>query len=504
MKKPILILLLIIFLALAFRIPAVLTSQSFWLDEIVSLEIAKYNIVDSWEYLKWENNPPLHYWFLHFWLKIFGQSEKALRFSSVLFNILSILAIYFLGRNLINSKVGLFASLLLSLSSYHLYLSMEARMYPMLIFFAILSCYFFWNVIKHQKRKDWILYIIFSVLTYYIHLTGLFLFISQNIYFIFYHYYLKRKEPKIINWLVSQMFILLLFSPWLINFILTHLYRFNQNAWYLHTVGSGFFIFQLPRSFFLLANQIEIIDLSALLLFSALFILSFVKFSSLSSNKKDYKINLFFSQETIFLLILFAVPVLIGFVFQFWVAKYYSVASTGCFLLLASGFNNLKLSKKVSYIVIIFIIVMFVSPGLQIMRINQHGWHKVANYVEQHEKPGDKILITTFIYQLPFSHYYHGQTEIVGYQPQGLEDDLLLKTVKYNWYAILTKENMPDLNKILEKNKRVIVVNPTTASLVHRSNLVLDWFVENNWKFQYKEQFGGFVRSNVLIFERPK
>ena len=61
MKKPILILILIIFIALAFRIPAVLSSQSFWFDEVISLKIAQKGIANSWQYLKWENNPPLHY-----------------------------------------------------------------------------------------------------------------------------------------------------------------------------------------------------------------------------------------------------------------------------------------------------------------------------------------------------------------------------------------------------------------------------------------------------------
>ena len=152
-RKPILILILIIFIALAFRIPAVLHSQSFWFDEIVSLEIAQHNIIDSWQYLKWENNPPLHYWFLHWWIELFGESEKALRFSSVLFSLLSIIAIYFLGRKLANKKVGLFASFLLAISSFQIFLSMDARMYPMLLFFAILSCYFFWQILHPFPAK---------------------------------------------------------------------------------------------------------------------------------------------------------------------------------------------------------------------------------------------------------------------------------------------------------------------------------------------------------------
>ena len=158
LKKPILILVLVIVLALAFRIPAVLNSKSFWLDEIVSLEIAKKGIIESWQYLKWENNPPLHYWLLHFWIKLFNTSEIALRLSSVLFGVLSILAIYLLGKKLANQKVGLLAGFLIALSSYQLFLAMDARMYLMLLTFGILSCYYFWQALHQPRKINWILY----------------------------------------------------------------------------------------------------------------------------------------------------------------------------------------------------------------------------------------------------------------------------------------------------------------------------------------------------------
>src|SRR3990172_11904105 len=99
-SKNLLLLFLVIILAFAFPLPALLHSQSFWFDEIVSLKIAEKNIVESWQYLQWENTPPLHYWFLHFWVKFFGEKELILRLSSLLFFILDLLLFYLLGRRL--------------------------------------------------------------------------------------------------------------------------------------------------------------------------------------------------------------------------------------------------------------------------------------------------------------------------------------------------------------------------------------------------------------------
>ena len=134
----------------------------------------------------------------------------------------------------------------------------------------------------------------------------------------------------------------------------------------------------------------------------------------------------------------------------------------------------------------------------------QHAWKKLADYVTSQEQEGDKILLPTFVYQLPFEHYYQGKLEVVGYEPKGLEENLLLKAVKYNWYPVINENNMPDINQILENKKRVIIVYPRRSELIHNSNLVLDWFVENNWQLIQKKEFSGFVQPNVFIFQRPE
>ncbi len=502
-KKPILILLLILVLALAFKITAVLNTSSLWFDEVVSLKIAQHSIIDSWQYLKWENNPPLHYWFLHYWIKIFNQSEIFLRFSSILFSLLSIIAIYFLGRRLYNHTVGLFAAFLTAISSYQLFLSMDARMYPMIFFFGLLSSYFFYQTLDQPKKLNWFLYILFTLLTFYTHLVGFFLFFAQNIYFIYHRYCLKKNQPQTSSWALSQLIILILFSPWLITFISRSFSTFNSSAWYLHTQGGGFIFLQIPRTFLFLGNKFPFIELVALIIFTTLFILSFVKIHSWLLAKQEFKIQFNFTPQVIFLLTIFLIPLIAGFLTQLWVSKYYIISSIGFYLLLAVGFNNLKIKDSFKAILLALIFILTLPYNLSIIQINQHSWNQVAEYIQAIEQPGDKVLISAFVYQIPFAHYYQGNSEVVGFQPIGLEDDLLLKTVKYNWYPVLTEDNMPDLNEILGDNKRVIVVNPSVAALIHNANLVLDWFVHNNWPLEHKEQFGGFIQPTVFIFQNP-
>lgn len=501
MKKTFLILLLIILLALAFRIPALLSDSSFWFDEAVSLDIARHNLLDSWQYLKWENNPPLHYWFLHFWIKIFSVSEITVRLSSILISLLNILAIYFFGRKLVNKKVGLFAAFLMSISSFYLYISTDARMYPLLVLFGILSSYYCLVTLENPRLKYWFLFFLFSTLTLYTHLTGFFFIFSFNFYFFYYYFYLKKRTPKLISWLLVQLAILTAFSPWLINFIFRSFSTISADAWYLNTPSGGFLLFQLPKSFLLIGQNYQFLEFFALILFAFLFLYSFAKILLSPNSKNEFLIKLNFSPQFIFAFFIFATPVLIGFLLQIWVAKYYLPASIGLFLILAMGYNNLKIKNK--QIIIPAIIFLLIPYNLGILKINRHSWHKVARYIERIEQPDDKIIIAAFVYKLPFEYYYRGNLEVVDYKPKGLEDDLLLRTVKYNWYPVLTKQNMPDLNQIMANQKRAIVVNPYAAAAIHNSNIVIDWFVENNWRLVHKEQFGGFIRPTVFIFQNP-
>lgn len=514
-KKTFLTLLLIIILALAFRLPAILNSGSFWFDEIVSLEIAKHNIIDSWQYLKWENNPPLHYWFLHFWIKVFNISEISLRLSSLLFGILNIIVIYFLGKKLFNKNTGIIASFLLAISSFQLFLSMDARMYPMLLFFSILSCYYFWQLIYQSSKKNWLLYVVFTLLAFYTHITAFFLFIIQNLYFIYHYNFINKssitlsekmisdKKPFILKWVISQLIILIIFSPWLINFIIKSVSTINSSAWYLNTGSKSFFFFDMTYSFLFFAGKFPFIELIAFAIMEILFLFAFINIYSWSITNKEFKTKLIITPATIFALLLFIIPLLLGFLIQLWVVKYYIVSIIGLFLLIACGLNNLQVEWKIKKLIIFLLLVFAISYNLNVIQLNRHTWDQVAQYVDATATVDDKILISAFVYELPFLYYYQGDVEVVAFQPAGLEENLLLKAVKYNWYSVLTKENMPAMEQFIGNKKRIIIINPSRVSSIHNSNFVVDWFVDNNWSLIHKEQFSGFIQPTVLIFERP-
>ena len=146
-----------------------LTVKSLWFDEGVSVGIAR---LDAYNFVRilWrrEANMSLYYLLLRGWLH-FGYNEAFIRSLSVLFGIAAIPAIYFLGRSLFDSRIGLTSAALLCVNSYHVRYSQEARSYSLTVFLCLLSSLYFLKLLESPSRRSRLPYICFSALAVYSH-----------------------------------------------------------------------------------------------------------------------------------------------------------------------------------------------------------------------------------------------------------------------------------------------------------------------------------------------
>ena len=76
-----------------------------------------------------EPHPPLDYILLHFWTQIAGDSEWAIRFTSLAFSVAAIPLIYQLGRLLLDTDTALWAALFIAVNPFQIWHAQEARMY---------------------------------------------------------------------------------------------------------------------------------------------------------------------------------------------------------------------------------------------------------------------------------------------------------------------------------------------------------------------------------------
>jgi len=174
-----------------------LTFQSYWSDELFSAYASMPSRSFS-EMLAITNDdvvhPPLYTSLLWVWYQIFGFSEFTGRALSALMGSLGILALYILGKDLFNKEVGLYAAIIASTNQFLLYYSQEARSNSLLFLLSTISYIYFLRILNDYNRKDFVLYLLFTVTVLYTHFFGFFLVATQL--FLFIYYVIKEKEKR--------------------------------------------------------------------------------------------------------------------------------------------------------------------------------------------------------------------------------------------------------------------------------------------------------------------
>jgi 4-amino-4-deoxy-L-arabinose transferase-like glycosyltransferase len=273
MKKDRLLLALIVLLGAIVRLYK-WNSYGFWYDEVNWLAYPKEGLlnilIDTARILK----PPFFRFLLYFW-SLLGKTEFFLKLLPAIFGIAIIPLIYKLGSDLFDKRTGIIASLLLSISPFHIYYSQELTHYTLTTFLALASIFFLVRMVRGNKTEDHIGYILATSLSLYTNYICILLLIAQNIFFICFR---KKYANLIRTWLIEQLLIVLLFSPWLLiaNKQIQYLAAMpDLTKWYDDLWGRDFLwlrILQLMRLFNSGYNANFTINSLVSLLFFPLFI----------------------------------------------------------------------------------------------------------------------------------------------------------------------------------------------------------------------------------------
>ena len=191
--------------------------HDFWYDEVSSISYARF---------PWSNwNAPFYWILLHFWVKIFGLSEFSLRFPSSIFNFLSIVLVFLLGKNLFNKKVGIIASIFIGLSPFHLWYAQEVRDYSTVLFLGTFASYLLFKAIEKEEIKFWLFFTFISLIGIYTNYFFIFLLFTQGLGIIFF-----KKVRLSFKVVVCFLIIALGFSFYLPRF-LEKFYRISHGFW---------------------------------------------------------------------------------------------------------------------------------------------------------------------------------------------------------------------------------------------------------------------------------
>lgn len=190
--------------------------QSLWVDELYSIiPVHPLNTVEFIIKHCKADQPPFFFLILHFWFKIFPYTPFSGRLMVAVFGILGVIAMYFLGKEVGNRKIGLLASFLTAINYFHIYYSQELRFYSLLFLLTVLSFLFFIRSYKKRIFTNYFLYVISTIALLYTQYYGLIIFVTQGIIFIFFVILNKEKISFILTGIILAIIISVSFLPWL-------------------------------------------------------------------------------------------------------------------------------------------------------------------------------------------------------------------------------------------------------------------------------------------------
>lgn len=248
---------LTILLATGFRLYR-LAGQSLWADEGNSAALAQAGLGEIAARTALDIHPPLYYWLLHSWLRVFGQagqviglaspptaprtgysgSEIGVRFLSVVTGVLLVAVIHRLGKRFsshlgprTSRRVGLLAAFIAAVSPFQVYYAQEARMYTLLALLGSLAVWAAAELMSYQEpatdsegnlaahfpflfARFSFLYVLSATLGLYTHYAFPLVLAAVNLAFLL-GWWRGRDGRRLAGWLMLQLIPLVLYLPWL-------------------------------------------------------------------------------------------------------------------------------------------------------------------------------------------------------------------------------------------------------------------------------------------------
>lgn len=367
-------------------------TASLWGDEGFAIVLAQNSLLDIVKIVARDTSPPGYYFFEHFWVLLFGNSEVSIRSLSFVLFLVTVFFVYKIGEHIWDRKTGIIAAALTFLNPFLFIYAFEGRMYSIMAAFVTASMYFF-------LRRNWIPYVIATTIALYSHHFAIFAVFVQGLWFL--------KELVTGNWkLATPMLrafvaVALLYLPWL------------YPLYFQTTLVGGDFWLQRPDLFELwkLIRKflVEVIDhrytTPVLYLFGATLLF-----------RRWHKAK----EETAFFILWFLLPISATYAisqlpsFQsIFFDRYMLYAIPGAMLVLASN------RRILSYLFLLGAMLLLIPVNWHIFtHPNKPPFRELAAYVKEQQQEGDlRISPRIAPHYLWESKYYGIPLKI--WQPEG-------------------------------------------------------------------------------------
>ena len=418
--------------------------QSLWYDEAFSVYLAHFDLATITARTAADIQPPLYYYFLHFWLTVAGDGEFALRLLSLCFGVLTIPLLYVTARRLFTPtpsplpratgeglEVGVIAALLATISPLYVWYSQEARMYNLITFWLLLSSYALLKGLEETQRKWWGVFAIANIAAVYTHYFAFVVIAFQLLFALVSSFnvqslrLLKSKPEALKPLTLSFVAIIVAFLPWT-PFVLA---RFGQDASYWRgALKLDEALRHILINFTMGESVLENIAQSIAAGWLVVLLIGLAASAIQNSKFKIQNVN----HPITFAVLYLVVPLaLVLFLFSRnpkFNARYLMIASPAFFLLLATGlasmhvmFQRAKTLARASVGIILITLYGLLFTSALYADYNAYfdpaftkaSFRDVVQYIEKHIASDEAIILTSGHMFPAFNYYYRGDAPTI-------------------------------------------------------------------------------------------
>ncbi len=440
--------------------------RSVWYDESFSLVLANRDPGTILEATAHDYHPPLWYWLLWLWEKLFGSDLIAARLLSVAWGVATVAMIYWLAHKLFGSRTALLAALLAAIAPFELLYSQEVRMYSFEAFLGVLLLYVFYRAYRFDTVLDWFWFGVVATLALYTLYFSMFGLVALDLFFVGAVWFSRTPKQwprsKIWHWLVANLAIAILYLPWLVA-MLGQVARVQKTYWIQRPNPLEFlrlfdvYLFDttnLTVPLWLATLGLILSAISFVILFNSL------RFKLRRGEKGRYRRSF----ELGLMLAYWLLPVLIVLVVSYLFGPIYLERSLIAFaapvyILVARVVQVSRRPRRWLFLLIPSLLVIGAALGYYYNSrfYSQHyELEQAATYLEARYQPGDIVIHSNKLSYLPFVYLKApGAQFLIPEQPDSPHNDLSPQTAQ----AIgLSYTPMSEILAKVGPNQRVWVV----------------------------------------------
>lgn len=445
--------------------------QSLWNDELASMVKSSY--ATWWEVLQYgtrpEPHPPVYYTLLYVLRHLIGNDPWAIRFLSAIAGFFSVYGMYLLGKRLYGAAEGAMAAGLTAVLWCPIFYSQEARMYSLMMMFAVFSSLYFLKIVNSAFNdeaiglKTYVLYLLNAIMCIYTHYFGLGFIVLQGVFAVGLG---MRSRRLLVTSFSLGSILFLLFVPWF-SIFLEHISNPRAISWIEKPTPQAFYNYLL-----FLFNHSPVFVWIVLTLW-AVWLARYI--ASVVFLNKGQKIALNRDMLVTLFLILWAVaPILLAYLkstisYPILTNRNLIVSLPAVYLLVSRSMMRLTSFKSLQVAVILLVVSACFYHLIWVkqyyVKITKEQFREAVDFVVRNDVPQYNALIGYYAWNAKYFDYYFEKQGfakrsdmVVGrrHHMKILEASLTKRRSKYVWLIYGHRFPHRDLQEYLKKNFQLV------------------------------------------------